>query len=477
MSDQRFLEQTVAMARAGEYARAIPRFARLIQSYPENVPLRLLWAKSLALNFQLTEAEIVFEHIVQGTFSDSAVMMEVAKCREEVDHYEVALNLWREVTDKGDRHAAQAWVEVARLSERLNLLGEAQDAIARAEHLGEGSPRCVYVRALLDERLESYSSALEGYQKVASKAQNLELRQLAWHRLSKIYEYQGDIRSAVEAVFKAKSLDHLNAIEMRKASPVFNPEKFTACEQNPENVSNKHVMMLGFPRSGTTLVSRRIASHSQVVLMDESLVASHILNKYKAHKGKISQFRAKEAAAEYWGCVRNLSSEVLDTRGVLVDKNPAMSLWTPWLRAVFPHAKMIWVDRDPRDIFVSCFFTYFPLNGLTSYFRDPDSLISVIETAWRHRLYLMRECSPDNVRCISYEALIDHGGELDTKIWSYLGLTPPEKGETYQQKGELINSPTYADSIKPVYVTSVARWEKYEHHFPRLFERLVSLCD
>ncbi|SHJ97992.1 Tetratricopeptide repeat-containing protein [Rubritalea squalenifaciens DSM 18772] len=473
MNDQKFLEQTVNMARAGEYARAIPRFERLIKSYPDNVPLRLLWAKSLVLNFQFDEAELVLEHILEGTSRDASVMIEVAKCREQVDQYEAALNIWREIAEGGSSYSQKAWVEVSRLSERLNRVEEAQEAIFKAEVSGVSSPQYIYVRSLINERLGNYDEAIEGYLKIAQKAQSLEMRQSALCRLGKIHEAREDVDRAVKVVLEAKSLGCLEAVKMRKTSPVYGPEKFSACVSNPSGGREDHIMMLGFPRSGTTLVSRRLASHCQIQLMDESLVASHVLNKYNAHRGKISAIKSKEASSEYWSCVRRLMRDTCDDV-ILVDKNPALSLWVPWFTSVFPKAKTLWVDRDPRDIFVSCFFTYFPLNGLTSYFWNADSLVDVIEKAWRHRKYLKDNCDPHLVKFISYEALLENDGKLGADIWKFLGLECPVE-DTREKAGKLINSPTYADSIKPIYRTSISRWRKYENHFSKQFERLNRL--
>ena len=66
----------------------------------------------------------------------------------------------------------------------------------------------------------------------------------------------------------------------------------------------------------------------------------------------------------YFGAMQAMAGTSLAGK-CLVDKNPALNLMIPLMRHVFPALKLIVIIRDPRDVAVSCFLRYPPLNPVS----------------------------------------------------------------------------------------------------------------
>lgn len=135
-----------------------------------------------------------------------------------------------------------------------------------------------------------------------------------------------------------------------------------------------HVFLLGFPRSGTTLLEQVLAAHPRVRTLEE---APTLATAYQAFLSgadacaALLRVDADEAAAwagHYWETVRQHGADV--SGRVFVDKQPAGTLYLPIIARLFPRAKILFAVRDPRDVVLSCFRQAFRINATTYAFTD-----------------------------------------------------------------------------------------------------------
>jgi len=127
-----------------------------------------------------------------------------------------------------------------------------------------------------------------------------------------------------------------------------------------------HVFLLGFPRSGTTLLEVVLDGHPQIASIEEHELLTAAVLKFMrepvnfeplARAGE-SELRALRSA--YWDGVRQAGIDVAGK--VLVDKFPLNTLKLPLIARLFPHAKVLFASRDPRDVVLSCFRRRFKMN-------------------------------------------------------------------------------------------------------------------
>jgi Tfp pilus assembly protein PilF len=141
----------------------------------------------------------------------------------------------------------------------------------------------------------------------------------------------------------------------------------------------RHAFLVGFPRSGTTLLEKALASHPQVVTLEEVDCLGEAGRDFLAGPAQLSALEAidhEEAdrrRALYWQGVRQGLGEDLAGK-TLLDKMPLHTLALPVIAKLFPDALILFALRDPRDVVLSCFRRRFRQNAAMAEFLTlPDA--------------------------------------------------------------------------------------------------------
>jgi hypothetical protein len=128
-----------------------------------------------------------------------------------------------------------------------------------------------------------------------------------------------------------------------------------------------HVFLMGFPRSGTTLLEQVLASHPDVEALEERDTLADAMAAYGRTPGQLvgladaPQSEISRLRAAYW---QRVSREGARPAGkVFVDKHPLNTFRLPVIAKLFPDAKVLFARRDPRDVVLSCFRRRFAMSG------------------------------------------------------------------------------------------------------------------
>jgi tetratricopeptide (TPR) repeat protein len=183
-----------------------------------------------------------------------------------------------------------------------------------------------------------------------------------------------------------------------------------------EAETSGHVFVLGFARSGTTLIEAILARHPQVVALDErdcfSDQAKALLSS-AAGIERLSVLGPDEIGPlrdSYWEKVRSCCGPTAGR--VFVDKWPFNSRRLALIARLFPDAGVLFAVRDPRDVVLSCFRRSFVMNSDTFEFLTLDDCAryysQVMELA-KHS----RDKLPLQLRAVRYEDLV---GDFDATV-------------------------------------------------------------
>lgn len=130
----------------------------------------------------------------------------------------------------------------------------------------------------------------------------------------------------------------------------------------------EHVFLLGFPRSGTTLLEKVLAGHPDILTLPEvdhlSDTGGHLLGDDASLQSlaTLSPSQATALREDYWRSVAGSVVAPLAGR-ILVDKMPLHTVALPLIARLFPDAKVLFALRDPRDVVLSCFRRRFQVNA------------------------------------------------------------------------------------------------------------------
>ena len=224
------------------------------------------------------------------------------------------------------------------------------------------------------------------------------------------------------------------------------------------SASAKPVFVIGMPRSGTSLAEQIIASHPAAhgageMMFWETLAVSE---KDSARQIMSEPKRAEVAAA----CLRALESSSKTALRV-IDKAPVNADYLGMIYSVFPNARVIYMQRDPIDTCLSCYFQNFftglnftlDLSDLAHYYREHQRLMS----HWRS--VLPAEFMLD----VPYEELVADQEAWTRKMLDFIGLEWDERCLDFHNSQRQVVTASAWQVRQKIYKTSVARWRNYEN--------------
>ena len=147
----------------------------------------------------------------------------------------------------------------------------------------------------------------------------------------------------------------------------------------------------------------------------------------------------------------------------VVDKHPLHSARMPLIHRVFPDAKIVFVERHPCDVVLSCFMANFMLNPAMRSFTRLDEAARTYDAvldAWTRAEALL----PLNVHRVRYERMVaDLAGEM-RPLLDFLGLPWDEKvldNQAAAQARGRVRTASYSQVGEPIYTRAAGRWERY----------------
>jgi tetratricopeptide (TPR) repeat protein len=209
---------------------------------------------------------------------------------------------------------------------------------------------------------------------------------------------------------------------------------FTAADPKPWQVSppsssdygaHGHAFLVGFPRSGTTLLEQALAGHPDLVALEEAPTLAEAAHAFLTDAAGLARLaRLSSAEAEHWRAVywRAVSAHGADPRGrVFLDKAPAGTLYLPLIAKLFPDARVLFALRDPRDVVLSCLRSSFQMNALTYAFTDLTEAARCY-AACMSMAEAYRRVLPLQLRDVRYEQLVDDFARELAAIAAFVGL-------------------------------------------------------
>jgi tetratricopeptide (TPR) repeat protein len=231
------------------------------------------------------------------------------------------------------------------------------------------------------------------------------------------------------------------------------------------------IFILGFPRSGTTLVEQTLSAHPRIAAGDELPVIHEITQIMPRLLG--SPLAYPEALAELW---MGDQREGLDTLchvylqkvrqlGVMrpgavhfTDKMPLNETHLGLIALMFPAAPLLHVLRHPLDIMVS---------AMANHFTHGFFCASALETAARHYARVAelvahyRAEMPLRYLAIRYEDIVARQADSVTAMLDFVGEDFDPACLTFHQNGRYARTASYAQVTEPLYDHSVGRWRHY----------------
>jgi tetratricopeptide (TPR) repeat protein len=217
------------------------------------------------------------------------------------------------------------------------------------------------------------------------------------------------------------------------------------------------VLVIGMPRSGTTLLEQIVSSHPGVRAGGElNFWNERGATWHQSGRSAIEAPFLRQAATDYLRVLRAIGPK----SARVTDKMPFNFLWAGLIHLAFPRATLIHCRRSPIDTALSIHQTLFhpslafPTGGakLVAYFRTYQRLMD----HWRKVL------PPERFIEVEYEELTRHPEPVIRRIVASCGL-PWDDGCLHPELNpRSVKTPSKWQTRQPIYRHSVQRWRRYE---------------
>lgn len=241
------------------------------------------------------------------------------------------------------------------------------------------------------------------------------------------------------------------------------------------NQTNKPVFIIGMPRSGTTLTEQILASHPDVFGAGELSYIRGIATGIAEASGSpqpyplcmpaINQAILDKCSFEHLQTLESLA----DGQPFITDKMPSNFMFLGLIERLFPNARILHCVRDPIDTCLSCYFQNFSRG---QYFSYNQSDLAFYYNQYKRVMAHWKSTLSIPIMDIPYEQMVDDQEHISRKMIEFIGLEWHPDCLDFHNSGREIRTASYDQVRKPVYSTSVKRWEKYQSHLVELRQLL-----
>lgn len=421
-----------ALASAGRFEEAIDELNKFDAASGQSTTSALARGRCHLALAEFDAAEAAYRNALTLSPENEEGFRELGLLLERTNKLDELVQLLDEATATGIARDRLAHLYVVRAFRE----GRAEEAYALAERVeGEEPPGWERVKSKIADRV---GRADEAY--AAAEALNRQTPDFdSWR--AKGAEYRKRLRDLARLLAGMPELTQLEAPTRRM--PAF---------------------LVGFPRSGTTLLDTFLMGHRDTAVLEEV----HLLGAAERQIGKVADLpqasrQSLERARDAYFAELDLHIPK-DFSGQVIDKLPLNLLGAPFIESMFPGAKIIFAQRHPCDAVLSGFMQSFVMNDAMASFltiEDAADLYDAVMSGWR----AIRERFDLSVHTVVYERLVVDAEAQLRPVIDFLGLPWDERvlahTETAKERGAIL-TPSYHQVTEPLNVRAVGRWRRYE---------------
>ncbi len=422
--------------RAGDAQGGAMRLREATRLDPENPGVLTAAADVLRFTGELREAVRLFDRALSLDPLSVAAWYGRAQTLDTLGHIDAAMNSFMRVAELAP-DTAPGHAGVAAMLAQLGRTNEARVAANRALALAPVDPSTHMALARCDIADSKTDAAIARLRTLTARPDLLAHdRVVALSLLGDALDSQGATGDAFRTYSAANARfadmhagpnappHHRNFVEaIDDAVKAGDPARFSGAAPAVPGAAN-HIFLLGYARSGTTLVEQVLATAPRVETLEEEPTLAAAADAWLTPAGiaAIGTMTADEAQvlrSAYWQVVRDAGIEPLGQ--TFIDMDPLKAVQLPLIARLFPEAKIVVMRRDPRDVVWSCFRRTFVFSPATYEFSN-------LQRAARHYDAVMRltetclEKLPLQVHSMRYADLInDFDGETQ-RLCAFAGL-------------------------------------------------------
>jgi tetratricopeptide (TPR) repeat protein len=490
--EQTILLELHKLEKAGRFSEASEAYRHLLSRHPGH-PFLLWGLGRCMMHFgRRNRAATLLQQAVAALPAHPELTEDVAQRLILIGHPQAALR----VCDEANTRFIGREILALHRVDALRLLNRHQEAVpALREMLKMQNPptgavlrliACLRQIGMAQEAVDLARETLSDYQ--GSLLDRAGILNEMGHAQETLGHYDAAFESWCSSGRTAKGAPEVNSVDVGLYPRLL--RSFQASLETPELLkspiqhSNDHrrlVFQIGFPRSGTTLVESLLAAHPVVetsgetplwttameTLRDAGMSMDTMLEEIPRQPVAVLE-RARKA---YWDKVHAEFGTGFD---VFVDKQPMNIIYLAHIRLLFPESRVIFCERDPRDVCLSCFSQWFQINPSNIHFLDWLDTTAFYRQVMDYWLAL-RPLLAEAQYSLRYEKFVDNLADQGKALFDYLQLDWDEGLLAFQEKNreKYFHTPSNQAIRAEVKSRKTPRW----HHYPEPIAKAQGLLE
>ncbi len=369
--------------------------------------------------------------------------------------------------------------------ERTNRVEEANDLLARIpqdaiDRVGMGSD-ALTLRADLAVRGEDFVTARRLYEELVADAGMVRRDPQLPAQLARVCDRLGDTVAAMDWLARGRAL---HVAQLRERTPqVFDDgadplriirRRLTTAERAAwqpvpaPSAAESPIFVVGFPRSGTTMLETMLDAHPALAGMDERAFVQDVIDAmakdgfvYPDDLGQLDADACARLRAVYFGLVAGRARIPPGRR--VVDKNPLNIMRLPLIARLFPNAPIILALRHPCDVVLSNYMQTFRSPAYVALTATIESTARGYADTFAFWLDQAAVLAP-RVLELRYEDVVDDIDGQSRRIADFVGVDWDARMVSFHERARergFIATPSYHQVVEPVNRKGVGRWERY----------------
>ena len=374
-------------------------------------------------------------------------------------------------------HTLLGW---ARLEEADRDLDAAAELLDLAERVAPGNPSVLLTRAVVHGRKREYSQAIQVLDTAGQQRGGLDTNELL--EKGRLLDRMGRYEEAFAAFAEGKRLcregsnlsylaEHA-AAQAERLRGFFTETRLAILPRATLRADTAQpIFILGFPRSGTTLVEQTLSAHPRIAAGDELPFVNEITDTMVRVLN--SPMTYPEALAELWmgdrcegldelrdyylAGVRRLG--ILDPDAAwFTDKMPLNEMHLGLIALLFPASPLLHVLRHPLDAVLSTFSNHLTHGFYCSYALESAArhYVLIMELVEHYRGQMMLRYLP-----LRYEDIVDEQEAAARRMLAFIGEDFDERCVAFHENRRYARTASYAQVTEPLYDSSRYRYRHY----------------
>ncbi len=477
---------------AGDLQQAESAFLATLKFQPNHVGAHNNLGRIFMERGFLDRSGFHLEKAISLQPNNTNVLLNIASLKRRQGDVDDAIEVMRQVISL-DPQLVNAYANLSDTLERANRLDEARGAVQDGlskfpNHLG-----LLVQAAKLDRRSGKIDDAINRLKDTGGVQSDIKNTAALHQELGVLYDKKDQTAKAFEHFTVAKhhfcelsrqlGVDHeMFFNEVAAMDRFVQDTDFRSLQPlNTDDGRKDPCFLIGFLRSGTTLLHQILDSHTEVTVVDEkpaAIAAMEILASdrrgYPDGIASIDDSTARRARKAYF---ETLDSYLpVDCGPNIVDKFPFNLTRAPLLWRLFPNAKFIFAVRHPMDVCLSCFMQAFQPSAATSPFLSMPDTVRAYTSLMDMWLSFASKVDMELTN-IRYEDMVENQEAVSRQLFDFIGVSWDDKVMKFYehaQQSVSVTNPSYHQVVQPIYADAMQRWRRYDAQLTEFYPQIAA---